>query len=193
MRQRLPWLLALPLMAAGSFTAHSMTTVLVGARTETGNESAERASGGTAGHLTLVIGFLAALALVVLARRLLSRHGREHRAPSAVSFALLPPLSFALAEVAERVLHAESFPFQPALEPRFLIGLALQAPFGLLAFLLARLLLPVVERIARALARPRPISGVRRRPPVMRLPIACELPRIPALALGYPQRGPPVR
>jgi hypothetical protein len=25
------------------------------------------------------------------------------------------------------------------------------------------------------------------------LPVACELPRIPALALGYTQRGPPTR
>jgi hypothetical protein len=101
----------------------------------------------------------------------------------------LPPLAFALQELSERLLRAEAFPFHAALEPRFLLGLLLQLPFGLLALLLARMLLRVVERIVRALVRAR-------RP---RLPTSAswslrqvfDLPRIPALALGYQQRGPP--
>jgi hypothetical protein len=105
-------------------------------------------------------------------------------------FFVLPPLAFASQELAERLLHAEAFPFQAALEPRFLLGLLLQLPFGLLALLIARALLRVVERALRELARtrtPRLQAGgswsLRR---------AFDLPRIPALALGYQQRGPPV-
>jgi hypothetical protein len=188
MRHRLPWIVAVPVMAAGSLAAHSFTAALTGTRAETGHETAERASNGTSGHLTLLIGFLSALVLVVLARRLLSR---QRRSPSAVTFALLPPLSFAVAEIAERLLHAESFPFQPALEPRFLIGLALQAPFGVLAYLLARLLTRVIEHVARAL-RARPLSRTRRQPVRWRAPAGADVPRIPTLALGYPQRGPPL-
>jgi len=87
------------------------------------------------------------------------------------------------------LLHAEAFPFQAALEPRFLLGLLLQAPFGLLALLVASALLRVVERIAGALTRhPRP-RGDASAPSRPRQ--AVELPRIPALALGYAERGPP--
>src|SRR5205823_1593512 len=70
-------------------------------------------------------------------------------------FFVLPPLAFALQELAERLLHAESFPFYAAFEPRFLLGLLLQIPFGLLALLVARAFLRVVERLVGALAKPR--------------------------------------
>jgi hypothetical protein len=104
-------------------------------------------------------------------------------------FFALPPLAFASQELAERVLNSEAFPFQSALEPRLLLGLLLQLPFGLLALLVARALLRVVERITRALARrPRP----RVAPSTPSQPRqAIELPRISALALGYAERGPP--
>ena len=115
----------------------------------------------------------------------------QRRAPSVVTFALLPPLSFALAEASERLVHAESFPFQPGLEPRFLVGLALQAPFGVVAYLLARLLTRVVEQVALAL-RSRPLSRIGRQlVRCWRAPAGADVPRIQALALGYPQRGPP--
>jgi hypothetical protein len=72
-----------------------------------------------------------------------------------------------------------------------LIGLLLQLPFGLLALLIARLLWRVVERIVRLLARP--LAG-RLTALVSWWPLQpLDLPRIPALALGYHQRGPPAR
>jgi hypothetical protein len=106
-------------------------------------------------------------------------------------FFVLPPLAFALQEFSERLLRAEAVPFQAALEPRFLLGLLLQLPFGLLALLLTRVLLRVVERIARSLARPRAARLLARASCSPRQ--AFDLPRIPALALGYPERGPPAR
>jgi hypothetical protein len=74
-------------------------------------------------------------------------------------------------------------------EPRFLVGLLLQLPFGLLALLVARVLLRVVERIADALARHPTLRGAATAPPRPRE--AVDLPQIPALALGYAERGPP--
>jgi hypothetical protein len=104
-------------------------------------------------------------------------------------FFVLPPLAFASQEFAERLLRAEAFPFQAALEPRFLLGLLLQLPFGLLALLVARALLRVVERLVHALARAR---APRLRPtPPWSPRQASVLPRIPALALGHSQRAPP--
>jgi hypothetical protein len=193
MRRHLPWLVALPLMAAGSLAAHSLSYLAAPARpTEGGAEMSERASSGQASYLVLFMGILAATTLVAIAARLLLGRlcDRDSDPPPSLFFAL-PPLAFALQEVSERLLHAEAFPFQAAFEPRFLLGLLLQLPFGLLALLVARALLRVVQQIARLFARPKTaqstalISSPRGR--------TLDLPRIPALALGYQQRGPPAR
>jgi hypothetical protein len=188
MRRRLPWLLCLPLMAAGSLAAHSLSYVFVYARAGDGGEVSERASTGPGGYVVLVLGLLAATALAAAVARLVPTRRRARAfAPSPWSFFLLPLLAFASQEVAERLLRAEAFPFQAALEPRFLLGLLLQVPFGLLALLIARALLRIVERLALARARaPRLQTRLSWSPRE-----ACVLPRIPALALGHSQRGPP--
>ena len=103
----------------------------------------------------------------------------------------MPPLAFSLQELIERVLHAEASPFQAALEPRFLLGLALQVPLGLVGLFAARLLLRVAKRIVGALRGDTP-ARIGRRSLTVCAPITCQLPRIPALALGYTQRGPPL-
>jgi hypothetical protein len=191
MRRQLPWLLVLPVMAAGSLTAHSLSYLFISARAvEGGGEASERASTGTAGYLVLPLGLVAATAVVAVAARLLRARLRPRGfALSPWLFFVLPPLAFASQEVAERLLRAEAFPFQAVLEPRFWLGLLLQLPFGLLALLVARTLLRIVERLVRALARTR---APRLRTRLSWSPReACELPRIPALALGHSQRGPP--
>ncbi len=192
MHRRLPWIIALPLMVAGSVGAHVLARIFMGAHVSEGSkETAERASTGVAGHTVMLIGIVAALTFVACVIRLISIIRR--RAGSGTSpglFFVLPPLAFVLQEIVERLFHAEAAPFQSAFEPRFLIGLALQIPLGLVALLAARILLRVAARIARALS-PSPSIPMGRRSPVTRRPTVCELPRISALALGYPQRGPP--
>ncbi len=180
-------------MAIGSLAAHALTYPLVAARAETGQRvSAERSSTGLASHSVLALGIIAALLGAVGVSWLVARlRGRVRPGASPWLFFSLPPLAYSLQELIERLLHAEAAPFSAVLEPRFLIGLALQIPVGLVALLVARLLLRVVHRIFRALARPR-LSSVRLRSSPARLPASCALPRIPALALGYPQRGPPI-
>ena len=197
MRRRLPWLIALPLMAAGSLAAHALSYVFAGTRAEgisTGDGDmhvTERVSAGIAGHSVLPVGLIAALAVAAGVAWLVGRApGKREQGASSWVFFALPPLAFSLQELVERLVNAEAAPFHAALEPRFLIGLALQVPLGVIALLVARALLRVVKRIARALVRQRP-TPLPRRAPVFRLPDTCELPRIPALALGYPQRGPP--
>jgi hypothetical protein len=191
MRRRLPWLFALPVMAAGSLGAHSLSYLFVSARAVEGaGEASERASTSSGSYLVLFLGILAATTVVAAAARLLL--GRRQNDSSSVSpwlFFVLPPLAFALQELVERLLHAEAFPFHAALEPRFLLGLLLQLPFGLLALVLARALVRVVERLVRVL-----VHDQRQRlriAALWSLQLACDLPRIPALALGYQQRGPP--
>jgi len=192
MRRRLPWLIALPVMAAGSIGAHSLSYLVVSARTtEAAGEASERASSGGPSYLVLFLGIAAATAIVVACARLLFARPGVRRAGSVSPwlFFVLPPLAFAAQELAGRLLNAEAFPFHAALEPRFLVGLLLQLPFGLLALLVARVLLRVVERIADALARHPTLRDAATAPPRPRR--AVDLPQISALALGYAERGPP--
>jgi hypothetical protein len=141
--------------------------------------------------VVVVLGILAALAAAATFLVLVSLVRRRELHVSPRLFFVLPPLAFAGQELFERLLHAEASPFQAALEPRFLIGLALQLPFGLLALLAARLLLRVVRTLAGVLRRRTP-AAVARLAQNLWVPAGRHVPSIAALALGHPQRGPPV-
>ena len=193
MRRRLPWLLVVPLMLAGSLGAHAATAFLTSVPAgEHGPELVERSSSGTAGNSVVVLGMAGALVLLAGGSWLFSTLcDRPRVGASHWIFFWLPPLAFSVQELAERLLRAEAAPFNAALEPRFLVGLALQIPFALTALLLARLLLRAARGIARALAQPTELTLPRRSTLVLPL-VGCIPLRIPALALGYTQRGPPV-
>ena len=53
-------------------------------------------------------------------------------------FAALPMLGFTLQELLERWLSGAGFPWWMVLQPTFRVGLALQIPFAIAAFLIAR-------------------------------------------------------
>jgi hypothetical protein len=91
-----------------------------------------------------------------------------------------------LQEVLELSLHTGQFGWRAALAPTFLPGLALQLPFALAAYLMARLLLRAAERIGVAFAQPvvpAPLDGrhwlAARRPFVARIVCAEGAPRAP--------------
>src|SRR5262245_13143595 len=111
MRRSLPWLLALPLMAAGSVAAHSLSYLVVSARaTEGGAEVSERASSGDAGFMVLFLGIVAALGVVAAgAHPVVKRRCRRGGVISPWLFFFLPPLAFGLQELSERLLRAEAF------------------------------------------------------------------------------------
>jgi hypothetical protein len=199
LRRRLPWLLALPLITAGSIVAHVVGLASAPFTAGTHDETAEiggglheRASDGYAGHAVLWLGLIAAIVAVVAIRALFSGvRGRQGRGASAGCFFLLPLIAYSSQELIERLLHAESFPFHAVFEPRFLVGLALQLPFAAATFLLGWVLLRVGEQLSRLLgARP---ASLRRNRPVALWPRAtAALPRVRALSRGHPLRGPPL-
>jgi hypothetical protein len=195
MRRRLPWLIVLPLMVVGSVAAHLLSYPLVAARAEGGGrEGTERSSSGLAAHSVLPLGLVAALLGAAGVSWLLAfACGRRRRGASPWLFLVLPSLAFSVQEFEERLLRVEGAPFPAVLEPRFLLGLALQIPFGLVALLVARLFLRVAERIVGVFGRRRPLPVAPWWPLLSLRPDVFVLPRIPALALGYPQRGPPIR
>src|SRR2546428_9758606 len=94
MRRRLPWLLSLPLMAAGSLAAHSLSYLFVSARAAEGaGEVSERASTGSSSYLVLFLGVLAATGVGAAGARPAPRCPRPPRpgASPAVSFSFAPP------------------------------------------------------------------------------------------------------
>jgi len=186
-------------MVAGSVAAHLVGYAVVPAGPDHAMGEAgefggfhERASQGFAGHTVLLLGLAASLVGVVCIRALLARvRGRESRRLGAGCFFLLPLIAYSSQELIERLLHAESFPFHAVLEPRFLLGLALQLPFAAAAFVLAWLLLAVGTRFFRFLGRyPSPASPAP--PPRLLAPTSVALPRVRALSRGHPLRGPPL-
>lgn len=191
-RRRLPWVLAVPLIATGSMSAHALGSVLFGGHGhEHGAEEVARTSGGYLAQLPILLGVLAALGLAGLGVRMFRARRRGTHGVAPLWFLLLPPLSFALQELAERLLHAESAPFSAVREPAFLAALLLQLPFGLLAYLLARFLLAIAEDVGGLLSRhaafPQACRSV-----LLPVPLMAARPRRPVLASGQSERGPPV-
>ncbi len=142
-------------------------------------------------YAPLVLGVIAAMQVVGLGAVVADacRRGRPKPVP-AWAFALLPPLGYALQEVTERWVAGASDVWLVVQEPTFRIGLLLQLPFALLAFVLARLLLRVARSVGAALA-PQPLR-LRRPLLVLRAAERVEVRRSRMLASGRTTRGPPL-
>jgi hypothetical protein len=177
------------LAAVGSLAAHGLGylphAAEGGGHVEAGPEPAP--------HLPLLAGLLVAVLLISLANKAWQViRSRPPRPLVPGWFVAVPPLGWAFQEAAERRLQVESFPFDAAREPAFAKGLMVQLVFGVLAFLLARLLLACVRELLRlhqASAWPpaqQATAGVGGPP----RPAAAR-PRQLALALGDYERGPP--
>jgi hypothetical protein len=192
MRRSLTWLVAIPLMLAGSQAGHVLAYrwmypeahVRVRELLATGHSYMD--------YAPFVLGFAGAVLLVsLLVAAADSARGRTVRALPPWAFALLPPLAFTLQEHIERWLHTGVFPWFTALGPTFLPGLLLQLPFGIAAYLVARFLLRAAERLGRALA-PAPPPRTRVASPLTAPRNEPELPRRSALASQQAERGPPL-
>jgi hypothetical protein len=185
------WLLVLPLMVAGSQLAHMLAYRLVYPEAQVRVRELLATGHGYMTYAPLLFGMSTALELVAFGSLVVERvRRRQHTPMSPWVFALLPPLGFALQEFLERWLAGSPFPWWMALQPTFRIGLLLQLPFALLAFLTARLLLRVADGVASALRGraelPAPAGVLRQWSALVVWP-----PRMSVLADGHAGRGPP--
>lgn len=191
-RLRIAWLVAISLMSVGSLGAHSVAYRLAepdaGARAD--------ALAGTGHGYFAYAPFLVASALAVAVAALAAAAVRGARGtritpPPTWQLALLPPLGFALQEHLERVASGSGAGHLLA-EPAFLVGLALQVPFALLALLAARELTRAAASLGRALTHAQ--HAPRRRAFSSAIPTGQTLmPPRPAAVRGRAVRGPPPR
>jgi hypothetical protein len=191
MRRAAAGLCALPLIVAGSLAAHAVAyRVTVPEATQRGM-LLEETGHGYLDHAPLVAAAGLALCLVAFLLLVLDARGGGGRGSCAAwPFAVLPLLGFAIQEHLERFLHDGGPPWTAVLAPTFLPGLLLQVPFGLLAFLLARVLLRAAERIGRALRTPCPaVPG--RGPKAAPCPRSVAAPSVRPLAACAAGRAPP--
>ena len=191
-RRLIAWFVTLPLAIAGTQVAHALAYRLtISSNTERTHELSSTGHGYAAYlPLALAIGaVLVAYALVAEVRHIAAASPGRAR-PRVLHFAVVAPAVFATQEHVERLVHDGSYPWTTALAASFVAGLLLQVPFGLITYVLARLLLGAAGTFGDLLAVRR--QPARLRPAVVLWPVATVArPHASALALGYGSRGPP--
>jgi hypothetical protein len=130
--------LALPLTAVGTLVAHAVAYRLLGAPSE-----------GVHGYLAHLPQLLTVLALPLALA--LAIAGRA-RAPKAWPFAAASVAAFVAQEHLERLAHTGELPLLVD-RPVFLLGLVLQVPFAVAAWLVARALISVAGSSPRRTVR----------------------------------------
>jgi hypothetical protein len=186
-RRRLAWVFALGLMATGGLLAHTLAYRLVPAHP---GES-HLAMHGYEAHWRICLAISLTVAAIGLAGVALERsRGLVPTRLPLWLFSVLPLLGFVFQEHVERALATGAFSTSIAAEPAFLIGLLLQVPFALVAYVVARALLAVATALAERFGgAPRPRLATTR--PCWIPGDAPGPPRLTALALGHGQRAPP--
>jgi hypothetical protein len=192
MRRALAWALIVPLAILGSQFAHAVA--YRGVEPDAGARAALLTSTGHSylDYVPLAVALMTALgAFAAIGQFRLALQGSPTTRVRWAPFAALPLIVFALQEHFERLVHDGSIPWTAATAPTFLLGLALQLPFALLAYAVARVVLRAVRTLAHVFTRRR---GARR-PPVAgarHSSLDFAVPRATGLARGWTGRGPPL-
>ncbi len=189
--RRVAWVLSFALMAVGSLVAHSLAYRVVEPQHEMRGHMMAETGHSYFVHWKTCVAICAAIVLLALLVSVFDRvrTGRAARLPMWL-FALVPPVGFGVQEHLERFLHDGSFPWLASLEASFVVGVLLQFPFALAAWLAARALLALALGLVESLRSPPRPRLVSTELTVFRL-LDVAPARIPALALGHGQRAPP--
>jgi apolipoprotein N-acyltransferase len=193
-RRRLAGLISLALMVAGGLGAHELAYRIVASRTHPTHHDAPAADVHSyLGYLPMCIAVCGAVVFVGLAALMVMRLRLRSSVPVTPPlwlFGIVPPIGFAVQEHLERLVATGSFPFGAALEATFVVGVLLQLPFAVAAYLAARALIALAVAVAE---RCRGAARRFRRARQLVLPRAIWLPGpvACALALGHGERAPP--
>ena len=133
------WLVVSPVVAGGVLVAHSLAYRLTATPTDPFHSYLE--------HVPQI------LLLLMLAGLALGGIGTRLHVPPVAAFPILAITTFAAQEHVERIVHGAGVPFLLT-TPAFVLGVVLQVPFALAAWVLARWLVGAVRATRRH--RPRP-------------------------------------
>ena len=192
MRRLIALLICLPLAATHLLVTHQLSYMLVAPDATQRAELLASTGHGYLQDLPIVLMSLAATVLVGFAFEAVRIRGSDvERTTPAWPFAVLAPTCFVVQEHLERLVHDGSFPAGAWHEKTFVLGLALQAPVALLAWLIARMLLRAAPRIAALFHEAHP--GRRGAAPSCRAPReAARASRASVLATRSAGRAPPM-
>jgi hypothetical protein len=191
MRRCLAWLVAVPLMLAGSEAAHVLAYRIAYPAVPVRLHQLVATGHGYSRWLPLAFGIAAAVVALSLAVTAAdAARGRRSRGLPAWAFALLPLVAWIVQEHLELWIHVGVFPWHEYARPTFLPGLALQLPFAALAYLAARLLLRVAKDAGRVVARLAPPRVLAIAPLLRHVEPAP--PKVALVAAGLAARGPPL-
>ncbi len=186
------WLVAFPLMAAGTWLSHCYALSMVDPSTH----AAAHHTGHTGRMFVFTAPFLyaclAVLAFALIYRAALSFRGHGTAHISALPFAVVPALGFFAHQHFEQLASSGSISLAALTAPAFLLGLMLQIPFGIVAFFVVRYLLRFADRLGVTLAE---LRKPRRAIPAIRRPrqsLLAHTPRLAALARSAAPRAPPL-
>jgi len=142
LRRRALWFTILPLLLAGSEGAQAVLDRFTSA-------SYRGAELLAPSHTNLLLG-IAGIGALLLGSGFVGHvaSGCRDRAVSLWIFALLPPIVFVVQEHVEYWVGHGALTGSPATQSAFLVGLALQAPFTIAAYVAARLLMRLAEAVA---------------------------------------------
>jgi hypothetical protein len=186
------WIVAVPVMVAGTEIAHTLAYRIVYPEAVVRWRVLSASGHGYMARAPLVLGLgfaLVAVALVTLLVDAARRRPTTEVAPWA--FALLPLLSFTAQEFLERWVALGSVPWWMVEQPTFRVGLLLQLPFAALAYLVARLLLRTARSAGAAVAVSSRVTVLLPTASALR-PVAAATVRRRVPALGFGVRGPPI-
>jgi len=193
-RAQLAWPIALPLTVLSALAGHSAGYRVVVPDVHERAHMLEQTGHGYFAYVPIAVGVGLALGILGFAAMVVAalRQGRVGARASTPAWlvALLPPLGFVLQEHVERYGRHGAIEWATALEPAFLVGLALQLPFAFLAALVAYAFGRLAERVA-ALIVARGLPQICVSVPSLAPSVSIALPRAPVLARGYAGRAPP--
>jgi len=200
MRRRFPWVIALPIAFAGSWTAHVAGRAIAAGPVE-GSEATEHLERANITHggapplgVAAVLAPFVAIALIVFAAWLWTKVRRKSwRGAGARWFLVLPAVAYVMGELLERLTSggSEALGLHALREPGLLLALVLQVPFGALAYAMARLLLAAARAIVAKVRKSVPDTQRPQRSDVG--PVAWIAPaRWYCLVGARGLRGPPV-
>ena len=193
MRRHLAWPLAVPLSVVGVLAAHWLSYRLVVPDSHAREHLLASTGHGYLMYAPAIVGISLALVALGFGHAIVREFRGESPAMKAPAWLVgfVPLLAFVIQEYVERCLQHGSIEWGVALESTFVVGLALQVPFAVIAGLATLVLTRVARGVATILSR-RPTPRPRNLHP-FRLPASFDLPRAPMLALGYAGRAPPPR